>query len=103
MLLLDLFLKKPSLDPGIIVNYRPISNLPFISKIVERLVVSQLSDHLNRNRILEVFQSGFRGHHSSETALVEVTNLFMASNHSLVSILVLRTSVLPLILLITTF
>ncbi|MGL4877299.1 hypothetical protein, partial [Paraclostridium dentum] len=42
-------LKKPCLDPGVLTNYRPISNLPFISKIIEKVVAQQLCDHLFRN------------------------------------------------------
>ena len=37
-------LKRPVLDSGILANYRPISNLPFISKIIEKAVTNQLCE-----------------------------------------------------------
>lgn len=69
-----LFLKKSSLDPSKPSNYRPISNLPFLSKILEKLVYIQLVNFINSNSKLEMHQSGFQANHSIETALVKVTN-----------------------------
>ncbi|MGG8473403.1 hypothetical protein ACM615_23930, partial [Rahnella sp. PAMC25617] len=48
-------LKKPSLDPGVLANYRPISNLPFLSTVLEKRVAAQLQDHLNSNKLFEKF------------------------------------------------
>ena len=67
-------LKKPGLDRGMLVNYRPISKLPFISKILEKVVHAQLKSFLDEHDILEVFQSGFKTRHSTESALLRVFN-----------------------------
>ena len=55
-------------------NYRPVSNLSFISKLVERVVCVQLVEHLKTNNLYEIFQSAYRQLHSTETALIRVQN-----------------------------
>ena len=54
-------------------NYRPISILPVISKIVERIVADQLMEYLEINSLISNTQHGFRGKLSTETALIAIT------------------------------
>ena len=55
-------------------NYRPISILPCISKILEKLVYTRISKHLSVNNILFSHQYGFRKKHSTEHALIQLFN-----------------------------
>jgi len=61
--------KKSTLDKDRQSNYRPISNLSVVSKIIERIVKSRLTDHLSSNNLLNPHQSAYCKHHSTETAL----------------------------------
>ena len=67
-------LKKCSLDINKLENYRPVSNLSFISKIYEKVVLQQLVDYLNHNNLLCTFQSAYRPHHSTETILLKTAS-----------------------------
>jgi hypothetical protein len=67
-------LKKSNLDPETLSNYRPVSNLSFLSKLLERAVADQLVSHLDTNGLQVKFQSAYRAAHSTETALLRILN-----------------------------
>ena len=67
-------LKKDNLDPDVLKNYRPVSNLSFLSKVLERGVAARLTNYMTINQLHEPMQSAYRACHSTETALVRVQN-----------------------------
>ena len=67
-------LKKKSLDPTEPSHYRPVANLSFASKVLERIVCSQLTRYLDENSLHHPYQSAYRPRHSVETALLKVHN-----------------------------
>ena len=72
--LLNPLLKKPHLDSEVFANFRPISNLTFLSKLTESVVASQLIERVTNNCLDEIMQSAYKEFHSTETALVKVFN-----------------------------
>ena len=67
-------LKKDSLPRNDLKNYRPVSGLCFMSKLVERVVAKQLTSHINNNKLDNRHQSAYKPGHSTETALLSIKN-----------------------------
>ena len=83
-------LKKHNLPHEDFSSYRPISNLNFLSKVLERIILSRINTHLQTFPSLCRFQSAYRKFHSTETALLRIHNdLLLASNRQQVSALIL--------------
>ena len=66
-------MKKVGLDP-ITNSYRPVSNLPFMSKLVERCMLAQINKHCEDNQMMPDYQSAYRSNYSCETSLVKLVN-----------------------------
>ena len=66
--------KKPSLDPDDLNSYRPISNLSFVLKIIERMVAAWFSEHAKTHQLLPKRHSAYHAYHSTEMAVTAVHN-----------------------------
>ena len=66
-------IKKTRLDL-VFKSFCPVSNLSYISKLVERFAADQLANHVAKNGLSEKFHSAYRALHSTETALTHVSN-----------------------------
>ena len=79
-------LKKNDMDPGELKNFRPVSNLPLLSKLTERVVQIQLQAYLDTHGMMSKHQSAYRKFHSTETALARIYNdLLVATDEGKVS------------------
>ena len=72
-------LKKPTLNRDDMKNYRPVSNLRFLSKILEEDVANRLNSHINSSHTSNDYQSAYRKFHSTETALFKIHNDILSS------------------------
>ena len=68
-------------------NYRPISALPVLSKVLERHVAVALGDHLHRFVLMYNLQSASHENHSTETALIKSTDKLLFNTLFFVRIL----------------
>ena len=82
-------LKKPGLEL-LEKNYRPVSNLSYISKLVEHVMAAQLVTHIKRHGMMEAHLSAYHSSHSTETALLKVkTDIIQALDNQEVACLIL--------------
>ena len=65
-------LKKTNLDTEDFKNFRPVTNLPFVSKLIEKSVAVQLVQYIDDNNFDEKLQSAYKKLHSTETALLRI-------------------------------
>jgi hypothetical protein len=83
-------LKKATLDAASLNSYRPISNLSYISTVVERVAAAQFVHHAEDNHLFPANQSSYRRNHSTETAVLRVhSDLIRAVDKKHVAALVL--------------
>ena len=75
--LISPLLKKPGLPKSDLANFRPISNLNTIGKILERLALARFFPHISKSPSFSPLQSAYRKFHSTETALLKLTNDIM--------------------------
>ena len=82
-------IKKICLDPENLNNFRPISNLKFISKLIVKEVAKRLNKYMEKNDLHELMQSSYKQKHSTETALTCVQDDFLRAIDDRNSVLLL--------------
>ena len=81
--------KNQSIDRSTLSNYRPISNLSFISKTIEIIIAKQLRTYINNNNILHKLQSAYTTDNSTETSLLHTLNNILLFPKNTLTILIL--------------
>ena len=67
-------LKKQNLDSESFKNYRPVSNLPFLSNVIKKVMACRVLEHMKENHLLDTLQSPYKKAQSTKTALLRVQN-----------------------------
>ena len=83
------YLKKAGLDHNEYKNYRPISNLAFVSKILERIVLKRLNSHMDAHNLHCDTQFGYKKGHSTETLLLHFYNNLLVAVDQRLGVVVL--------------
>ena len=83
-------LKKSSLDPNDLENYRPVSSLSFISKLLEECVATRLNQHKDEFDLREINQSAYRKGHTTKTAIIKIiSDILLAYDRDQCTLLVM--------------
>ena len=69
--------KKNNLDPEQLKNFQLVSNLSFTSKLVERALASLPDNYMSEHGLHEIFQSAYKKHHSTEAALLMLSDYML--------------------------
>ena len=72
-------LEKPTLNKNNLKNYWPVSNLSFLSKILEQIVANCLNSHSNSSKLPNHYQSAYKQFLPTETALLKIQNAILSS------------------------
>ena len=67
-------IKNKNGDTEVYTNYRPISNTPFLAKLLEKAALVQINQHIDSAKLHSEVQSGYRKYHSCETATLKIVN-----------------------------
>ena len=67
-------IKSQSFDHNEYKSFRPVSNLPFLAKVLEKVVYERINSHLTSNNLLPINQSAYKKYHSTETTLLKIQN-----------------------------
>ena len=67
-------IKDPTLiDPYNLMNFRPLSNLSFLSKLIDRVVLRQLNENMKKNGLETPEELAYKMHHSTETTMIKIS------------------------------